>query len=152
MPCSRTLLAILVSLLASCATGRLPSGAVVGEAIETRKIQRFSVVDATPEAFFDRVLLVEAEVVDVCRQGHCWMQISDRGKTALVRWETGCGGQYEFPEEAIGRRVLIQGSFYPKELSPEERENLVAESGGELRIRPDNYEFNASAILIIDER
>jgi hypothetical protein len=139
-------------LLASCASTGLPSGETIGESIESQEVVRFSVVDAGPADHFDRILLVEAEVTEVCRVGHCWMQITDGGKTALVRWETGCGGQYEFPEAAIGKRVLIQGSFYPKELDADEREHLVGESGGGLEIRPDPYEFNASAILILDEQ
>lgn len=139
-------------LFASCATTGLPSGEAIGEVIESRDVVRFSVVDASPQAYFDRVLLVEAEVTEVCRVGHCWMQIADEGKTALVRWETGCGGKYEFPVAAIGKRVLIQGSFYPKELDADEREHLVEESSGGLEIRPDPYEFNASAILILNEQ
>jgi len=134
------------------ASTTIPSGTPIGEAIENHEIQRFSVIDATPAQFFDRTLLVEAEVVEVCVKKGCWMQISDEGKTAMVRWETGCGGQYAFPLDAVGKRVLIQGSFYPKELSAADREHLIEEAGGKLEIREDPYEFNASAVLILDEQ
>lgn len=150
------LLSLILALLGSCSSTptstSMPSGTPIGEAIENHEIQRFSVIDATPAEFFDRTLLVEAEVVEVCVKKGCWMQISDEGKTAMVRWESGCGGQYAFPMDAVGKRVLIQGSFYPKELSDADREHLIEEAGGELEIRPDPYEFNASAVLILDEQ
>jgi hypothetical protein len=147
-------LTLLLALLFSCATTDevLPEGVPIGEEIQNSQVQLFSVIDASPAEFFDQTLLVEAEVVEVCQRAGCWMQISDNGKTAMVRWETGCGGKYKFPTDAIGKRVLIQGSFYPKELSEEDRAHLVEEAGGSLDIRSDPYEFNASAVLILDEQ
>ncbi|MFT7670266.1 MAG: hypothetical protein ACI8X5_002974 [Planctomycetota bacterium] len=139
-------------LVASCASTQLPAGNSIGEEVVSATIHHFSVIDADPAGFFNQTVLVEAEVIEVCRSAGCWMQISDEGKTAMVRWESGCGGAYAFPVDAIGKRVLIQGSFYPKELSDEDREHLKEEAGGELTIREDPYEFNASSMLIIDEQ
>ena len=65
----------------------------------------------------DRVVLVEATAKAVCQNAGCWMQVEDGGRTAMVRWETGCGGKYAFPKDIAGRRVLIQGTFYPKTLT-----------------------------------
>lgn len=143
-----TLLALL--LLAACATPPpLPAGEALGEPLEPREAVRFAVVDADPPAYFERTLLVEATVTAVCQKAGCWMQVADEGRTALVRWETGCGGKYAFPTEAVGRRVLIQGSFYPKELSEEDAEHMAEEAGTALELPRDGYEFNASAILVL---
>ncbi len=63
--------------------------------------------------------------------------------------ETGCGGQYSFPKDGAGRRILIQGSFYPKTISPEDAEHLQEEAGRPLEIPLEGYEFNASAVLVL---
>jgi len=147
----KLLVAPLLLLVACQSTPTLPEGAHVGETMEAIEIYQFATVDASPTEYFNRTLLVEAEVVAVCLKAGCWMQVQDEGKKALVRWETGCGGAYKFPEDAVGRRVLIQGSFYPKELSPEDREHLKQEAGNaDIEFREDPYEFNASAVLVLD--
>lgn len=151
----RTLSLVLVALLfgAACATTEpLPPGVVVGEELVPRPVVAFQQVDADPSAYFERTVLVEANVTAVCKKAGCWMQIEDAGRTAMVRWETGCGGKFTFPLEAIGRRVLIQGSFYPKSISAEDAEHLAEESGGELAVELEGYEFNASAVLLVESQ
>lgn len=146
-----TLSVLVLSLLGACAAPQLPAGTPIGEAMEADTIHQFATVDASPTEYFNRTVLVEAGVVNVCKKAGCWIQIEDEGKTALVRWETGCGGKYKFPMEAIGKRILIQGSFYPKELSDEDREHMKEEAGEDLEIRPDPYEFNASSVMILEK-
>jgi Domain of unknown function (DUF4920) len=130
----------------------LPTGQLIGQEMEAATIYQFSVVDETPAEFFDRTVLVEAEIKAVCAKAGCWMQVEDDDATSLVRWETGCGGAFKFPMEGIGKRVLIQGSFYAKELGPEERAHMQEEAGTDVEFRPDPYEFNASAVLILEEQ
>lgn len=139
-------LALALSLVACRAS--LPAGEAIGEPIESRDVVAFAVVDSTPADYFDRTLLVEATVTAVCERAGCWMQIEDDGRTAMVRWETGCGGRYAFPTSAVGRRVLIQGSFYPKAISPEDAEHIEDESGGRIDVPLEGYEFNASGVLL----
>ncbi|MFT7484428.1 MAG: hypothetical protein ACI9F9_000268 [Candidatus Paceibacteria bacterium] len=143
---------LLLALAAGCATGQLPSGTAIGETLEARETNRFAVVDASPTEFFNRTLLVEAKVIQVCKKAGCWMQIEDGGQTAMVRWESGCGGKFKFPQDALGKNILIQGSFYPKELSQEDREHIREEAGGDMQIREDPYEFNASAVMILESK
>jgi hypothetical protein len=146
-------LSALLLLLAACATAPpLPPGEVVGEEMAAQDVVRFSVVDANPPAYFERVVLVEATVVAVCQNAGCWMTVEDEGRTAMVRWETGCGGKYAFPADMAGSRVLIQGTFYPVTLSADEAEHLAFEAGGEAGIEAgDTYEFNASSILVLED-
>jgi len=132
----------------------LPEGEAIGEPLEARPILRFADVHATPSAYYDQTLLVEARVVEVCRKAGCWMQIVDETATgepatAMVRWEAGCGGRYTFPEASTGRRVVIQGSFYPKTIAPEDAAHLEEEAGGTLDVPLEGYEFNASAVLLL---
>ncbi len=130
----------------------LPHGRVIGQEITPRETHRFSVVDATPAKFFDQTVLVEATVQAVCIKKGCWMKVEDEGKVAMVRWESGCGGQYTFPMDAIGKRVLIQGSFYPKKISEADAEHIQEEAGSKIEIPREGYEFNASSVLILDEQ
>ena len=145
-------LALLVPF--SCRSGGgpqpLPGGQDIGMPLESRPILHFAVVDATPEKFFEQTLLVEATVKVVCQNKGCWMQIEQDGHQAMVRWESGCGGKYAFPKDAAGKRILIQGSFYKKHISPEDAEHLQQESGGKLVVASETYEFNASAVRILD--
>ena len=152
---ARNLLSLaLLALLAACASqtptqASLPAGTLFGESMEPQGVVRFSVVDASPSAYFDRTVLVEATAVAVCQKAGCWMQIEDEGKTALVRWETGCGGKYEFPRHIAGQRIVIQGSFYPKTLSPDDIEHMREEAGSDVDLPEEGYEFNASAVLVL---
>jgi hypothetical protein len=149
----RRALPLVTLALAACVTpASLPPGQAIGEPIVRRDPVRFAVVDANPQAYFERTLLVEASIVAVCQKVGCWMQVEDEGRTAMVRWETGCGGQYAFPPGAVGRRVLIQGTLHPRTLSADEIEHLREEAGQDVAFRAEGYEFNASAILVPDER
>ena len=142
-----TLCALVLSLAATaCRTG----GTAIGKPMEDRPAVHFAVVDATPEKFLEQTLLVEATVTAVCQNAGCWMQIQDQGRTALVRWETGCGGEYSFPKDAAGKRVVIQGTFSRKSLSRAEAEHLNEESGRDVVKAGEGYEFNASAVRILD--
>lgn len=141
---------LFLGLVSCAATERVPPGIVIGQEIVPAEIVPFATVDADPRAYFERTLLVEATVTAVCKKAGCWMQVEDEGRTAMVRWETGCGGQYLFPVEAVGKRVLVQGSFYPKTISAEDAEHIAEESGGDLALEREGYEFNASAVLLLE--
>lgn len=146
----RTALPLL--LLAACATTKneVPSGMQVGEPVVAQEVHRLADVQADPETYFNKTLLVEAEVVAVCQKMGCWIQIQDGAEKAMVRWEAGCGGKYEFPKDAAGERIVIQGSFYPKEISPEDAAHLAEEAGRDVNIPLVGYELNASAVVMVD--
>jgi len=139
---------------ASCAAtnGSLPAGLQIGETVESREVLPFAVVRSDPSRHLEQTLLVEATVNAVCQNKGCWMQVADGDQTAMVRWEAGCGGKYTFPKDAMGERVLIQGSFYPKTISPEDAEHLQEEFGRGLRVPEQTYEFNASAVVMLDRK
>lgn len=143
----------LLFLAAACATtATLPPGQRLGEPIEARAILPLATVQANPEQHFNQTLLVEAKVVAVCQSMGCWMQVEDGGHKSLVRWESGCGGKYSFPKDAVGERILIQGSFYPKEIKAQDIEHLQEEAGGKVQVAERGYEFNASAVVLLDRQ
>jgi hypothetical protein len=142
--------ALLLAVAACSSTAPLPQGQVVGAEMQPQTPVRFAVVDASPAQYFDKPVLVEATVKAVCQKMGCWMQVEDEGHTAMVRWESGCGGKYSFPKDAAGKRVLIQGTFYPKHMDESEVEHLKEEGGAKLAVRQDGYEFNASSVMYLD--
>lgn len=146
----RSLPLLLLALCACVIPPTLPPGQAIGEPMVRQDAVRFAVIDANPPAYFERSLLVEATIVAVCQKVGCWMQVEDEGRSAMVRWESGCGGKYAFPPGAVGRRVLIQGSFYPKSISEEDAQHLQQEAAEGVVIPREGYEFNASAILVLD--
>ncbi len=146
----RFVLPLVLSVLGACAsTASLPAGEPVGEPMLAQEIVQFATVHADPSAFYERTVLVEATATAVCKKAGCWMQIEDQGQKAMVRWESGCGGKYKFPE-VVGQRVLIQGSFYPKTITQEDAEHIEEEAGGGVEIEREGYEFNASSVLVLD--
>jgi len=146
--------ALLWLTVASCTAtnAALPAGLHIGESIESREVLPFGSVRSDPSRHLEQTLLVEATVNAVCQNKGCWMQVGDGEQTAMVRWEAGCGGKYTFPKDAMGERVLIQGSFYPKTISPEDAEHLQEEFGRGLKVPEQTYEFNASAVVMLDRR
>ena len=111
-------------------------------------------VRANPSAYFEKTLLVEGTAAAVCQAKGCWMTITDgNGEPIWVRWSTGCGGDYAFPKDAAGRKVLLQGSFYPKEISPADAEHLAEESGTLKadEIAGQTFEINATACVVLPE-
>lgn len=156
--------ACAVALLAGCsgqesgqvAKVSLPEGAqVLGEEITvTEAPVTLATVRAHPENYFEKTLLVEATAQDICQKAGCWMTITDGdGEPIWVRWATGCGGQYSFPKDASGRRLLVQGSFYPKEIDPADAEHIAGESPGMKmdveEIAGKTFEMNATACVLL---
>ena len=136
----------------NAAHAQLPAGTAFGEPMQAQPSVRFAVVDAAPPKFFHKTLLVEAKVKAVCQKMGCWMQVEDQGRTAMVRWESGCGGKFAFPKDAAGKTVLIQGSFYPKQISEADAKHLEEEAGHKIEVPREGYEFNASAVLVLDKQ
>jgi hypothetical protein len=148
-----SILTLAIALvLGSCASVGAPPGEQIGEYTGHGEVYTLSKVQSNPEQYFKRTLLVEAKIKAVCQSKGCWMQIEDGGQPALVRWETGCGGKYAFPKDAIGERVRIQGSFYPKVIAKKDVEHMEEEAGTNLDIPAKGYELNASAVVLLDRK
>lgn len=132
---------------------QIPEGAVhVGQPLEGKEPVRLAQVKSHPEDYFEKTILVEAVAQDVCQSKGCWMTIADgEGDPIWVAWGTGCGGKYAFPKDVGGKRVLVQGSFYEKEISPKDAEHLAEESKGLKAedIAGRTFEMNATACIIL---
>ncbi len=133
----------------------IPDDAVrLGETITvTEAPVPLATVRANPDPYFEKTILVSATTEAVCQTAGCWMTISDgEGEPIWVRWSTGCGGKYSFPKDAAGSRIVVQGSFYPKEIEAKDAEHIAEESGGELAaedIVGKTFEMNATACVVV---
>ncbi|MCA8978662.1 MAG: hypothetical protein H6831_11150 [Planctomycetes bacterium] len=147
---------LALCLVAACAgtgtdsntSSALPHGEWIGNNEDMDQVVRFAVVDANPSEFYDRTIWVEANAYAVCKKMQCWMQIEDEGHWATVRWDSGCGGSYKFPEDAVGGRVVVQGDLYPKELT-EEQIAALEQAGKPVPAEP--YEFNVTAVMVVED-
>jgi hypothetical protein len=149
-PVSLLMLPVVLTLGSCASTPNLPPGELVGAEIQEREIVSLATVESNPSAYREQTLLVEATAIAVCLKKGCWMQVEDQGRRAMVRWEAGCGGQYAFPGDVVGRRVLIQGSFYRTSISEEDASHIEEEGGAGVRIDRATSEMNASAVLVLD--
>lgn len=141
---------LLVAVVAACASSPgLPEGVAMGEPLEELAIHPLAEVAASPANFYEQTILVEATATAVCQKAGCWLQIHDGDAEAMVRWHTGCGGQYEFPRDVAGKKVLVQGSYYPKSISEADAKHLEEEAGKPVTIARETHEFNATAILVV---
>ena len=94
----------------------------------------------------------EATAAAICQAKGCWMTIADgEGEPIWVRWSSGCGGKYAFPKDAAGRRMIVQGSFYEKEIDAAAAEHLAAENEtlDKDAIVGKAFEMNATGCVVL---
>jgi len=144
-------LAALLLAVAACSSApkSLPAGHHIGEPIAVAESVPLAKLAGDPASHFDQKLLVEATITNVCQTRGCWMAVEDSGATTMVRWDGGCGGQYSFPKDAVGKRVLIQGVLHPKQLTPEAIAHYEGESDGK-PVPKQGYEINTSGVILLD--
>lgn len=92
-----------------------------------------SAILENPESFLDKTVLVEGEVLDVCPNMGCWMEIKSdvEGEKIKVKVKDG---DIVFPVEAKGKTALVEGTVYKIELTQEkaiEHFEHIAEEKGE---------------------
>jgi hypothetical protein len=132
---------------------RAPEGATtLGEEITVEAPVQHAVLKKSPADYFEKTILVEATAAKVCQSKGCWMTVTDgEGDPIWVRWSSGCGGQYAFPKDVSGKRVIVQGSIYEKEIDAAAAEHLAGETEGmdAEKIVGKTFEMNATAFVIL---
>ena len=90
-----------------------------GEPLSLKDKTKISEITDNPEAYLDKTVLVEGEVLDVCPMAGCWIELSSDkdGEKIKVKVEDG---EIVFPQEAKGKSALVEGKVYKIELSKEE--------------------------------
>jgi hypothetical protein len=91
----------------------------LGKEITLTEMTNISEILANPESYLDKTVLVEGEVLDVCHNMGCWMDLSSgvEGEKIKVKVKDG---EIVFPVEAIGSNAQVEGKVYKIELSEKE--------------------------------
>jgi hypothetical protein len=88
---------------------------------------------ADPEAYLDKTVLVEGEILDVCSMMGCWMELKSEDSEGMIKVKVK-DGEIVFPMEAKGKTALVEGKVYKIELTQEkaiQHFEHVAEEKGE---------------------
>jgi len=94
---------------------------------------KISDILADPEAYLDKTVLVEGEILDVCPMMGCWMELKSDDGEGMIKVKVK-DGEIVFPVEAKGSTALVEGKVYKIELTQEkaiEHFEHVAEEKGE---------------------
>ena len=94
----------------------------------------------SPEEYLDKNVLVEGEVLDVCKMMGCWMELKSdvEGEKIKVKVKDG---DIIFPVEAKGQTALVEGTVYKIELTQEEAAEYLEHIAEE-----QNEEFDSSTV------
>jgi hypothetical protein len=130
-----------------------PAGAAaIGRPVTQHAPAKLASVQSDFTPYLSKTVLVEATVEAVCQAKGCWMTVKDgAGAPIWVRWSSGCGGEFAFPKDAAGRRVVVEGTLAEKEITPEEAAHYAGESQGmdAAKIAGKTFEINATACVVL---
>ena len=105
----------------------------LGEKITLDEKTNISDILSNPEAYLDKTVLIEGEVLDVCPMMGCWMEIKSDNGQGMIKVKVK-DGDIVFPVEAKGKTALVEGTVYKIELTQEkaiEHFEHVADEKGE---------------------
>ena len=91
----------------------------LGKDITLTEKTNISDILANPESYIDKTVLVEGEVLDVCHNMGCWMDISSGIIDEKIKVKVK-DGDIVFPVDAIGKQALVEGKVYKIELSEQD--------------------------------
>ncbi len=93
-----------------------------------------------PEDYLDKKVLVEGEVLDVCKMMGCWMELESDVEGEKIKIKVK-DGDIVFPVEAKGQTALVEGTVYKIELTQEEAAEYLEHEAEE-----QNEEFDPSTV------
>jgi len=104
----------------------------LGKELTLNEKTKISGILSNPTDYIGKKVLVEGEVLAVCKMAGCWMEVTDEnGEKIRVKVKDG---EIVFPEEAIGKTAVVEGEVYKIELDEEQAKNYLehmAEDAGE---------------------
>lgn len=105
-----------------------------GAGITLTEKTNISDILSNPEAYLDKTVLIEGEVLEVCPMMGCWMEIKSDDGDGIIKVKVK-DGEIVFPIEAKGKTALVEGTVYKIELTQEKAiqhfEHVAEEKGVE---------------------
>jgi len=92
---------------------------MLGEKITLNEITKVSEINAQPEKYLGKKVLIVGIVIDVCAARGCWMDISSDEPFQKIQVKV-VDGEIIFPLEARGRTARVEGMVEVLELSREQ--------------------------------
>ena len=106
----------------------------LGAEITLTEKTKISDILADPEAYLDKTVLVEGEILNVCPMMGCWMELKSDDGEGMIKIKVK-DGEIVFPVEAKGSTALVEGKVYKFEMTQEKAiehfEHVAEEKGVE---------------------
>lgn len=100
---------IFISLIAG-------DGTKYGEGITLENKTPISEILSNPEDFEGKVVLVEGIVDDVCAHQGCWLTLKGEAEGEVIKVKVN-DGEIIFPQEAKGKKAVVEGEVYSFDVS-----------------------------------
>jgi Domain of unknown function (DUF4920) len=128
----KLLISIIISVTLTSILFAQTAEEKLGKEITLTEKTSISDILANPDSYLDKMVLVEGEVIDVCHNMGCWMDISTGVNNEKIKIKVK-DGEIIFPVEAIGSKALVEGKVYKIELSEQDAkdyyEHMAEENG-----------------------
>lgn len=136
---TKSILAFLavILLLAGCKSQQSQK---FGSEITLKENTKVSEILENPNSYIGKTVLVQGDVLDVCNEAGCWMDIASDVSNQKIKIKVK-DGDIVFPVEAKGSSALVEGVVYSIELDEEEAKEYfkhMAEDAGK--------EFDSSSV------
>ena len=111
-------------LIAGCRTTPQFEGDAYGEALTLTEVTEISDILAKPSDYLGRRVLVEGEVVAVCEEKGCWMDLQTEDESQIqIKVPDDV---IVFPVSARGRTALVEGIVEQRQLTAEQVRGAAA--------------------------
>lgn len=89
-----------------------------GEELSLTEKIKISQILESPQDYIGKRVLVQGDVLDVCKNAGCWMMLRSDKEGQEIRIKVK-DGEIVFPVEAIGSNAVVEGEVYAIELDEE---------------------------------
>ncbi len=110
-----------------------------GKEITLKEKTSISEITSNPDEYLGEKVLVEGEIVSVCQNMGCWMEVkNEEGDKIRVKVKDG---EIVFPKDGAGKTALVEGEVYKIDLDEEEAKDYFEHMAEE-----SNQEFDPSTV------
>ncbi len=128
----KCLIPVLALMLNSCTSAPVDEKQVYGAKPVLTETTMVSNILENPEEFVGKKVLVQGEILDVCTQQGCWIEIAGDKPGQKIKIKVN-DGEIVFPTSARGKQAIAEGEVYKIEMGKEDAvsymEHLAEEKG-----------------------